>query len=146
MDLICPSGRSLAHLAYLAHSYAAQTPACHRTHLRTARRVWRIVVLATQTPSIRVLPGPHAKATCVNNSLSDWGSGPGDMPCADVVTSTASPATAINLIMCSSLFLRASFTTMLGFCIGAPHDCCSAGDPELDLDQSRRAAAVPVLR
>jgi citrate lyase gamma subunit len=29
------------------------------------RRVWRMVVLATQTPATRVLPGPHPKRTCV---------------------------------------------------------------------------------
>ena len=34
-----------------AHSYRAQTPASHRRHLRTARRAWRTVVRATQTPS-----------------------------------------------------------------------------------------------
>ena len=33
--------------------------------LRTARRVWRIVVRATQTPLTRVLPAPQAAATCV---------------------------------------------------------------------------------
>jgi hypothetical protein len=34
-------------------------------HLRTARRAWRFVVLATQTPLTRVLPAPHPAATCV---------------------------------------------------------------------------------
>jgi hypothetical protein len=47
------------------HQYAAQTPPCHRRHLRTARRVWRMVVLATQTPLTRVLNGPQPKRTCV---------------------------------------------------------------------------------
>jgi len=37
--------------------------------LRTARRVWRTVVLATQTPLTRVLPAPQAAATCVINSF-----------------------------------------------------------------------------
>ena len=37
----------------------------HRAHLRISRRVWRMVVLATQTPLTRVLKGPHQKATCV---------------------------------------------------------------------------------
>jgi hypothetical protein len=45
--------------------HRTQTPPCHRAHLRTSRRVWRMVVLATQTPLTRVLPGPHAKRTCV---------------------------------------------------------------------------------
>src|SRR6476659_9348258 len=48
-----------------AYSYIAQTPPCQRRHLRTARRVWRTVVLATQTPLIRVLPTPQAAATGV---------------------------------------------------------------------------------
>jgi hypothetical protein len=33
--------------------------------LRTARRVWRMVVLATQTPLTRVLPAPQAATTFV---------------------------------------------------------------------------------
>jgi len=36
-------------------------PAPHTAHLRTCR----FVVLATQTPLTRVLPAPHANATCV---------------------------------------------------------------------------------
>ena len=56
-----------------SYSYIAQTFPCQRRHLRTARRVWRIVVLATQTPLIRVLPTPQAAATGVFR-LSDWGS------------------------------------------------------------------------
>jgi hypothetical protein len=47
------------------YSYSAQTLPFHRTHLRTARRVWRMVVLATQTSLTIVLPGPQPKATCV---------------------------------------------------------------------------------
>src|SRR4029077_6234225 len=42
-----------------ARWYRAQTPPRHSAHLRTARRVWRMVVLATQTPPTRVLPGPQ---------------------------------------------------------------------------------------
>src|SRR6476620_8323691 len=80
------------------HSYVAQTPACHRTHLRTARRVWRTVVRATHTPSIRVLPGPQPTAICVTMS-SGRGSGAGVMPCAEVATKKAKPAAAINLII-----------------------------------------------
>ena len=79
-----------------AHSYKAQTPACHRTHLRTARRVWRTVVRATHTPSILVLPGPQPTAICVTMS-SGRASGAGVMACADVATVKAKPATAINL-------------------------------------------------
>ncbi|QIO32190.1 hypothetical protein [Bradyrhizobium sp. 1(2017)] len=45
--------------------YKAQTPPCQRTHRRTARRVWRTVVLATHTPLIRVRPTPQAAATGV---------------------------------------------------------------------------------
>jgi hypothetical protein len=33
--------------------------------LRTARRVWRMVVLATQRPATMVLPAPQPAATCV---------------------------------------------------------------------------------
>jgi len=47
------------------HWYAAQAPPDHRTHLRTARRVWRMVVLASQTPLTIVLPRPQPAATCV---------------------------------------------------------------------------------
>jgi hypothetical protein len=45
------------------HSYAAQASPSHRKHLRAARRVWRMVVLATHTPLIRVLPGPQPTAS-----------------------------------------------------------------------------------
>jgi hypothetical protein len=38
---------------------------CAQYDLRTARRVWRTVVLATQTPPTRVLPGPQAAAAGV---------------------------------------------------------------------------------
>jgi hypothetical protein len=74
----------------------AQTPPCHRTHRRTARRVWRTVVRATHTPSILVLPGPHPTAICVTTSFGS-ASGAGVMPWADVATVKAKPATAINL-------------------------------------------------
>jgi hypothetical protein len=87
------------------HSYRAQTPPCHRRHLRTARRVWRTVVLATQTPLTRVLPGPHAAATCIT-MLSDWGIGAGVIACAEVARAKAKPATAINLIILLLLFYR----------------------------------------
>jgi hypothetical protein len=40
------------------HCQAAQTPPVHRKQ----RRVWRMVVLATQTPPT---DGPQPKATCV---------------------------------------------------------------------------------
>ena len=52
---------------YPAGSLAAQyhrlqtCPAPHTAHLRTCR----LVVRATQTPLTRVLPAPHAAATCV---------------------------------------------------------------------------------
>ena len=39
------------------HWYRTRVPPDHRTHLRTARRVWQIVVLATQTPLTILLPG-----------------------------------------------------------------------------------------
>jgi len=45
------------------HSYATQVPPDHRTRLRTARRVWRTVILATQTPLTTVLPGPQRTMT-----------------------------------------------------------------------------------
>jgi hypothetical protein len=53
------------------HWYRAQVPPDHRTHLRTARRVWRMVVLATQTPLTIVLPGPQPAMTGVIK-LSGW--------------------------------------------------------------------------
>ena len=47
------------------HRHRAQVP-LPIAHTRwTARRVWRIVVLATQTPLTIVLPGPQPAATCV---------------------------------------------------------------------------------
>jgi hypothetical protein len=91
------------------HSYRAQTPPCHRRHLRTARRVWRTVVLATQTPLTRVLPGPHAAATCMTMP-SGWGIGAGVIACAEVARAKAKPATAINLIILLLLFYRESVT------------------------------------
>ena len=49
-----------------AQYHRAQTfPAPHTAHLRACRRTWRFVVRATHTPPTSVLPGPHAKATCV---------------------------------------------------------------------------------
>ena len=86
-----------------------RTPPCHRRHLRTARRVWRTVVLATQTPLTRVLPGPHAAATCMTMP-SGWGIGAGVIACAEVARAKAKPATAINLIILLLLFYRESVT------------------------------------
>jgi hypothetical protein len=64
-------GQRLDHFrSGCTHLYDAQTPACHRTHRRTARRVWRTVVRATHTPSMRVLPGPQPTAICVTMSSS----------------------------------------------------------------------------
>ena len=58
-----------------------------------------MVVLATQTPPTRVLPGPQAKATCVT-MLSGLATGAGVIASADVAaTTSAKPATAINLII-----------------------------------------------
>jgi hypothetical protein len=57
-----------------------------------------MVVLATQTPATRVLPGPHPKRTCVNMP-SGWGSGAGVIACAEVARATTKPAAAINLII-----------------------------------------------
>ena len=48
-----------------SQKYRTQTFAFHRAHLRTSRRTWRLVVLATQTPLILTLPAPHASRTCV---------------------------------------------------------------------------------
>jgi hypothetical protein len=88
--------------ARYVHWYEAQTPACHRTHLRTARRVWRTVVRATHTPFTRVLPGPQPIATRVTIS-STWGCDAGIMACADVATNKAKPATATDLSILFSL-------------------------------------------
>jgi hypothetical protein len=79
-----------------AHSYKAQAPPFHRTHLRASRRTWRTVARATHTPSILVLPGPHPAATCVT-MLSCGASGAGVMACAEVAIVKAKPPIAINL-------------------------------------------------
>ena len=82
------------------HSYSAQVLPCHRTQRRTARRVWRTVVLATHTPLMRVLPGPQPTATCVIISFGAGNAiGAGVMACADAVTDREKSVTAINLIM-----------------------------------------------
>jgi hypothetical protein len=44
-------------------NHCAQTPRCHRKHLRACRRIWRRAALGTQTLPTRVLPSPHPKAT-----------------------------------------------------------------------------------
>ncbi len=62
-----------------------------------------MVVLATQTPRIRVLPGPQPQATCVM-TLSGCEIGAGVIASADVVTAKAKPAIAINLIIRVLLF------------------------------------------
>ncbi|SCB47419.1 hypothetical protein GA0061098_1012110 [Bradyrhizobium shewense] len=80
------------------YSYKAQTLPCQRRHRRTARRVWRTVVLATHMSLIRVRPGPHAAATGVI-MLSGWISGAGVMPWAEVPTNKAKVTTAIHLII-----------------------------------------------
>ena len=46
-------------------SSPADEPVIPVAHLRTARRVWRTVVLATHTPLTRVRPAPQAAATSV---------------------------------------------------------------------------------
>jgi hypothetical protein len=69
------------------------------THLRTDRRAWRTVVLATHTPLIRVLPAPQAAAIFVINSPGWRLIGAGVMACADTANDRANPATAINLII-----------------------------------------------
>src|SRR6266481_921485 len=99
--------RFLTSCCLSAHSYRAQAPPCHRTHLRTARRVWRTVVRATHTPLILVLPRPHPTATCVTIS-SGGASGAGVMPCAEVAIVKAKPAIAINL---SIVLLPALFSS-----------------------------------
>jgi len=84
--------------AYRTYSYWAQTPACHRRHRRTARRVCRTVVLATHTPLIRVRPTPHAATTGVI-MLSGCIIGAGVMACAEVPINTAKVATASHFII-----------------------------------------------
>jgi hypothetical protein len=57
-----------------------------------------LVVLATQTPPTRVLPGPHAAAICVI-MLSVAGIGATGIACADVAMAKAKAARAIALII-----------------------------------------------
>jgi hypothetical protein len=71
-----------------------------------------MVVLATQTPLIRVLPRPQPTATCVIMP-SGWRSGAGVIACAEVVTTKAKPATAINLIIPFLPFFCAAFLAPL---------------------------------
>jgi hypothetical protein len=53
-------------LALGAHSHRVQTcPAPQTAHLRASLRMWRLVVLAIQTPLTRVRPTPHPTAICV---------------------------------------------------------------------------------
>jgi len=61
------------------------------------------VVLATHTPLTRVLPAPQAAATVVIMSFGSRTIGAGVMACAGSATDKAKPATAINLIILSSL-------------------------------------------
>ena len=79
-----------------AHQRQQVIPVAHR---RTARRVWRTVVLATHTPLIRVRLAPHAAATFVTISFGWRLIGAGVMACADTANDRANPATAINLII-----------------------------------------------
>jgi hypothetical protein len=57
-----------------------------------------MVVLATQTPFTRVLPGPQARATCLMIP-SGCGIGAGVMACADVAANRARLAITIDLII-----------------------------------------------
>ena len=110
---------NLKSRCFSAHSYTAQTPAFHRAHLRTSRRAWRMVVRATHTPSILVLPGPHPTATCVT-MRSCGASGAGVMPCAEVAIVKAKPPIAINLSIVSSCVLCGRpgwFFSRLGCCL-----------------------------
>jgi hypothetical protein len=93
-----------------------QTPPRQNAHLRAALRARRMLCLATQTPPIRVLPGPQPKAACVI-ALSGCGIGTGLIACADVATARAKPATAISL----------SIATLLSRLVRiAPTSCCPA--------------------
>lgn len=92
--------------------YSAQTPAFHRTHLRTSRRVWRIVVLATHTPLTIVLPGPQPAATCVMRS-SD-GIGARGMASVDVAMANVKPATTNSLII-ATLLLKSRNAKLVPF-------------------------------
>jgi hypothetical protein len=62
-----------------------------------------MVVLATHTPLIRVLPTPQAAATLMTMPSGSGTIGATVMAWADTATDKAKPATAINLII---LFLR----------------------------------------
>src|SRR5437764_4320321 len=92
-----------------------QTPPRQNAHLRAALRARRMLCLATQTPPIRVLPGPQPKAACVI-ALSGCGIGTGLIACADVATTRAKPATAISL----------SIATLLSRLVSPQHRCCPA--------------------
>jgi hypothetical protein len=67
-----------------------------------------MVALATQTPLIRVLPGPHAQAICVIMPAAS-GTGATVIACADVVTAKVKAAMAINLINCSCYVCKMKF-------------------------------------
>jgi hypothetical protein len=84
------------------YSYSAQVLPFHRRHLRATLRVWRIVVLATQTPLTRVLPGPQAATTGVI-MLSGCAIGAGVIACTDVASDKAKPVATIHLIIGTSL-------------------------------------------
>jgi hypothetical protein len=60
-----------------------------------------MLCLATQTPPIRVLPGPQPKAAFAI-TLSGCEIGAGVIASADVATAKTKPAIAISLIMLSS--------------------------------------------
>src|SRR4051812_50214498 len=79
-----------------AHRRQQVIPVAHR---RTARRVWRTVVLATHTPLIRVRPAPHAAATFVTISFGWRLIGAGVMAFGDTAKDRANPGTAIKLII-----------------------------------------------
>jgi hypothetical protein len=89
--------RRLLVLPFSGQSHLTQERPFHRAHLRA----WRTVVLATQTPPRRVLPGPHAAAIWVM-MLSGSRTGATGIACAEVVMVKAKATKAINLIICSS--------------------------------------------
>jgi len=103
-DSSMASGLRSGEAIFLASFVQRAVFPCHRTQRRAKRRVSRMVVRATHTPLMRVLPGPQPTATWViMSSGSGTEIGAGVRACADAVTDKGKIVTAINRIISASL-------------------------------------------